>query len=300
VLCDALMVETGKPLNLTARFQSVQWAAVYIAAIVTGYAGGWVAENWSTRQTFTMNALFPLLILGIVLLFLRESRVSDTTAHARISLSALREAARDRQLWILAFFLFFVAFSPSFGAPFFYYAVDTLKFDPMFFGLTASIGAAFAALGAILYGKFGNKLRTRPLVKFAILIGVIATLFELIYFLPYIQTHPEIGRWIYIFSAALLGAVGAITFLVMLNAAAIACPRYSEGTVFATLTAFWNIGLVGSSALGGYLFEIIGLQPLIIVSALFTAAAWFLLRPIRFADETPREEASAATPALTV
>jgi MFS family permease len=285
VLCDALMVETGKPLGLTARFQSVQWTAVYAASIITGYAGGWVAEHWSPQKTFSVNAIFPLLILGAIFLFLKDTHVADVREQRRESFRALREAARDKQLWILAAFLFFVTFSPSFGAPFFYYAVDTLKFDPVSLGAVASVSAVSSAIGALLYGKHGPSLKTRPLVKFTIGAGVVATLFDLIYFLPALQAHPEFARWLYLGTAAVLGAVGAITFLVMLNAAAIACPKYSEGTTFATLTAFWNVGLMGASALGGYLFGIIGLQPLIIISALFTAAAWWFLPYLRFADD---------------
>jgi predicted MFS family arabinose efflux permease len=83
----------------------------------------------------------------------------------------------------------------------------------------------------------------------------------------------------------LLSVIGAITFLVMLNAAAIACPKRSEGVVFATLTACWNIGLIGSSAIGGFLFEKIGLVPLILVSAIFTALTWLILPHLKFGDE---------------
>ncbi|MBI2889120.1 MAG: MFS transporter [Candidatus Liptonbacteria bacterium] len=286
VLCDALMVETGKPLNLTSRFQSIQWTAVYTASIITGLAGGWVATHWNPQKTFSLNALFPLMILAAIFFFLKETRAGDAAAQRRVSFQALREAARDKQLWLLAAFLFFVAFSPSFGAPFFYYSVDALKFDPMLFGTAASVGAASAAIGAIIYGKYGNVFKTRMLVKLAIIVGTVATLFDLVYFVPFITTHLEFARWIYLASAAILGGVGAITFIVMLNAAALACPKWSEGTTFATLTAFWNVGLMGSSALGGYLFGLIGLQPLIIISALFTAAAWAFLPRLHFADDS--------------
>ena len=67
--------------------------------------------------------------------------------------------------------------------------------------------------------------------------------------------------------------------------AALAAPKGAEGTTFATLTAFWNIGVMGASALGGYLFGLIGLQPLVVVSAVFTALALILLPRLRFADE---------------
>ena len=285
VVCDALMVENGKPLNMTGRFQSIQWTSVYVASIITGFAGGWVAEHLSPQKVFSLNAVFPIVILLATIFFVSENKFSDSKGQFRKSWSALKDGFGKRDLWLLAFFLFFWTFSPSFGTPFFYYSVDTLKFDKVFFGIAASLGAASSALGAILYGKFSEKLRTRTLVHIAIAIGVAATFFQLIYFLPYVVANLELARILYIGSGALLGIIGAITFLVMLNAAAIACPKYSEGTTFAALTSFWNIGIIGSDVLGGFLFGRIGLQPLIIVSAVFTAAAWLLMPFIKFSDD---------------
>ena len=285
VVCDALMVENGKKYNLTGRFQSVQWTSVYVASIITGFAGGWVAEHFAPQLVFSINAIFPLIILFAVFWFIDEQKFLDSKNQFRKSWSALKEGFGKKDIWFLAFFLFFWTFSPSFGAPFFYYSVDTLKFDKLFFGIAASIGAASAALGAILYGKFSRKLRTRTLVNIAIAIGVAATFFQLIYFAPSVVGNLEIARILYIGSGAVLGIIGAITFLVILNAAAIACPKYGEGTTFAALTSFWNIGVIGSDALGGFLFGRIGLEPLIIVSAIFTAATWLLMPFIKFGDD---------------
>ena len=285
VVCDGLMVETGKPHNLTGRFQSIQWTSVYVASIITGFAGGWAAQNLKPQTVFSINAVFPIIILFSVLLFIKEDKPLKGREQFRKSLAALKEAFGTRTMWLLAFFLFFVAFSPSFGTPFFYYAVDHLKFDKIFFGIVGSVGAASAALGAILYAKFQSKLNTRRLIKLAIIVGIIATLFDLIYFTPFVTDHLERARIIYILSSAVLGIVGSVTFLVVLNAAALACPKYSEGTTFATLMSFWNIGLIGSGILGGFLFSKIGLQPLIFVSAIFTAAAWFVLPRLRFSDD---------------
>lgn len=285
VLCDALMVEKGKPYNLTGRFQSIQWTAVYAASIITGFAGGWVAENLKPQTVFSVNAVFPLIILGTALIFIKENHLPEAKEEIRRTWHTLKESFGNKTLWLLAFFLFFWTFSPSFGAPFFYYAVDNLKFDKMFFGLAASIGAASSALGAVLYGKFHQKLKTRKLVKLAIIVGVLATLFDLIYFASFIVEHPERARIIYLASAGLLGIISAVTFLVMLNAAALSCLKYAEGTTFAFLTSFWNVGLMGSSAIGGFLFGKIGLPPLIVVSAIFTAATWLILPYLKFSDE---------------
>ncbi|MEK7208121.1 MAG: MFS transporter [Patescibacteria group bacterium] len=285
VLCDALMVETGRPHNLTGRFQSVQWTAVYVASIITGLAGGYVAAHWEPQEVFILNAAFPLVILVAVLLFLRETRQEGGHDEVRARLAVVKKKFAEKQTWLLAFFIFFVAFSPSFGAPFFYYSVDTLKFTPIFLGVAASIAAATSALGAILFGKFSARFATRRILKISLIFFTFATLFDLVYFLPAVTERLQFARYLYGATAAINGVMGAIVFLTILNSAALAAPKGAEGTAFATLTAFWNVGLIGSSALGGYLFGQIGLQPLIIISAVFTLAALLFLPRLSFADE---------------
>lgn len=299
VLCDALMVETGQPYHLTGRFQSIQWTAVYVASIITGLAGGYVAEHWKPDSVFILNAAFPLLILAVVLLFIHEKRTtpalgdSDTPfvkgdgerEETRKRLAIVKKKFTEKQTWLLAFFIFFVAFSPSFGAPFFYYSVDTLQFTPLFLGAVGSIAAAAAALGAILFGKFSVRFATRKILKVSLIFFTAATLFDLIYFLPYVREHLMLARYLYGVTGAVNGLMGAFIFLTILNSAALAAPKGAEGAAFATLTAFWNIGVMGASALGGYLFGLIGLWPLVVVSAVFTALALVFLPRLRFSDE---------------
>lgn len=285
VICDALMIEQGKPHNLTGRFQSIQWGAVYIASIIAGYAGGWVAQNLKPQEVFSINAVFPLIILATVFLFVKEERSLHVQEQVRHTLLALKNTFREKRVWLLAFFLFFWTFSPSFGAPFFYYSVDNLKFDPVFFGTVAAVGSAFSALAAILFGKYLHTMKTRPFLRWMIGVGVAATLFDLLYFSAFIRENLGFAKILFLGSAAVLGLVGTLSFLVILNAAARSCLKYAEGTTFATLTSFWNIGVMLSAALGGYLFSKIGLPPLIIVSAVFTAASWLILPFVKFVDD---------------
>ena len=293
VLCDALMVETGQPYKLTGRFQSVQWTAVYVASIITGLAGGYVAANWEPDSVFILNAAFPLVILCAVLLWIREKKITTPPQSSPLKrggemetrLAIVKAKFKEKQTWLLAFFIFFVAFSPSFGAPFFYYSVDTLKFTPLFLGVVGSIAAAASALGAILFGKFSARFATRKIIKVSLIFFTAATLFDLLYFLPYVREHLVLARYLYGVTGAVNGLMGAIVFLTILNSAALAAPKGAEGTTFATLTAFWNVGLMGASALGGYLFGLIGLAPLVVISAVFTALALVFLPRLRFADE---------------
>ena len=57
VLVDALMIERGQPLGLTGRLQSVQWAAAYIALLLTGVTAGYLAEHGMQETAFGLCAV---------------------------------------------------------------------------------------------------------------------------------------------------------------------------------------------------------------------------------------------------
>ena len=216
---------------------------------------------------------------------MKEKKIEDVSVGRRDAFTGLKSALKDKQFWLLGFFLFFWTFSPSFGTPFFYYSVDTLKFDRAFFGLVASVGAAASAIGALSYGFIARRFSTRKLLNWIIGIGVFGTIFQLIFFLASVKGDLSFARTLFVSASAVFGIVNGITFLTMMNAAALSCPKWSEGTVFATLTACWNIGLLSSDAIGGFLFGKIGLVPLIWVSTIFTALTWFILPKLRFGDD---------------
>lgn len=287
VVCDGLMVQTGKPYGLTGKFQSWQWRAVYIAGIITSLAGGWVAENLKYQTIFSINAIFPLLVLFLVLFLVNEKKSGNRREQWLASIESLKLAVKDKILWFVAFFLFFWTFSPSFGTPFFYYANDILKFDKIFFGIIGAVGNAASAVGAIVFTRFSKKFETKKLLYFAIVFGVLTTLFDLIYFTPFVLNNLWRARIIYVVSAGTLSILGAFILLTMLNLAAIICPKYSEGTTFAALMSVWNLGQMGSAAFGGWLFDLVGLQVLIIVSATFTAFALFLVKFLKFEESKP-------------
>ena len=281
VVCDGLMVQTGKPHNLTGKFQSWQWGAVYAASIITSLTGGWVATNLKNQTIFSINAIFPLMVLAMVLFFVKEEKVAKNSEHWHTSVVSLKEASRDKTLWFVAFFIFFWNFSPSYGTPFFYYANDVLKFEKMFFGYVGAVGSAVSVLGAMLFSRYSTKVPMKKLIYCSIVIAVITNLSDLIYFTPFILNHLWRAKVMYIITAGTMSILGTFVTLAMMNLAAVICPKYSEGTVFAALMSVWNLGNMGSSAFGGYMFDLVGLKMLIVVSATFTAAAWPLVRFLR-------------------
>lgn len=289
VVTDGLMVEAGQPLNMTGQFQSIQWSAVYIAMIITAFAGGHIAElarqgTMTYRAIFGITAIFPVLTALIVMMLVKEPSRAHLEQQAK---TGLRDIFRHKGVWILALFLFLWNFSPSFGAPFFYYMVDTLKFSGSFLGTLQAVTSAGALLGSVLYGFVFAKFPIRKFLLFAIILGVLATLSYFVYFIPQLIVQPMLLKGLAITMSFLLGVASGVIFLVLLNLAARISPQYAGGTVFALLMSFYNLGQMGSSALGGFLFPLIGLKPLIMLSAVFSLFVLFLLPYLPIRDTIP-------------
>ena len=96
------------------------------------------------------------------------------------------------------------------------------------------------------------------------------------------------------------GGVGMITQLALLDLAAKSCPRRVEATFFALLMSVYNGGAQGSQVVGGHLYDWLGYAPLVLISAGFTALAWFLVPLVKIDRIDARaREAADATPART-
>jgi predicted MFS family arabinose efflux permease len=292
VVTDGLMVEVGKPINLTGQFQSIQWAAVYIAMIIAAFWGGHLSDLTQSgalpfQTVFIITAIFPALTLAAAAFFIREPRRGCRERDAGLG---LREALRHRDIWILSVFIFFWNFSPSFGAPFFYYCVDTLHFSGTFLGVLQALGSFGALLGCILYGTLIVKIPLRKFLIFSVFAGVAVILFHYVYFLPALTDHPLAVRWIALISNFFFGVLTSFIFLSILNLSAKVCPQYAGGTIFALLMSFHNLGLMGSNAAGGALYAALGLKPLLAVSAITSLFVLFFMPFIPIPEPLTRFE----------
>ncbi len=101
------------------------------------------------------------------------------------------------------------------------------------------------------------------------------------------------GRWSAIALTIGNGMVTMIASLATYDLAARSCPDKAEGTFFAALMSIANIGTAGSQFVGGRLCDWLGLNPLILVSGLPTAACWLIVPLIRI-DDPPSAPAPAA------
>jgi MFS family permease len=134
VLTDALMVENGQRRGLTGPFQAVQWGSISLASILVGIGGGWLAEHKFLSITFLIATAFPVITLAMTIFMIKEPRVDVRDHHFRETWDALRGAIGSRTFWIVAGFIFFYNFSPSFGPALVYYATDALHFSKIFLG----------------------------------------------------------------------------------------------------------------------------------------------------------------------
>jgi predicted MFS family arabinose efflux permease len=274
VLCDAVMVEEGKARGLTARFQSIQWAAIYGASLLAGIGGGYLSAHVSYDRTFLLVALFPAFSFAASAWAVREVRTRFDRVTVRETAAALRQGARSGPLCRAAAFIFFWNFTPSFGVPLEYHMVDALGITKIQLGVLSSLGSGAAMLGALAFGRYATRLAPRPLLNLAVAIGVAGTL----------AYYGLVGWRSAVALTVLVGFISAVALLATLDLAARAVPRYAEGTFFAALMSVNNLGATGAAWLGGQLYDLVGLNWLIAISAASLAACWLLVPWIRLPE----------------
>jgi predicted MFS family arabinose efflux permease len=285
VLTDAMMVENGRPLGLTGAFQAVQWACITTALVLVGELGGYLAETRSLRAALFLTACFPLLSLLMGVFVVREPPARADTAAFGQTWRAIRSALGAREIWIVAGFIFFFWFSPSFGPAFLYYQTDTLGFSQQFIGRLDALGALSGVVGAVLFAPLSRRMPLKRIINWSIAVGVVSTLAYLLY-------RDATSALI---TTVAFGAISMITQLAFLDLAAKACPRHVEATFFALLTSVNNLGMKLSQNVGARLYDRLGYTPLVFVSAGFTAAAWLLVPLVKIdrIEARAREEALA-------
>jgi len=285
VLVDALMVENGKPRGLTGAFQAVQWGAIYTASILVGEVGGYLAERRSLGKAFVLASAFPLISFLMTLVFVRDAPARVDREAFRETVIAIKEALKEREVWVVAGFIFFWTFSPSFGPALLFYQTDVLKFSQQFIGHLAALGSLAAVGGAFVYAPLSRRVPLKRLINLSIGIGVASTLAYLLYRDP----------WSAVVIEFVFGGVGMITQLSFLDLAAKSCPRRVEATFFALLMSVFNGGTQGSQVVGGHLYDWLGYTPLVLISTGFTALAWLLVPLVNIDRIDARAKAPAGS-----
>ena len=287
VLTDALMVENGQRLGLTGPFQAIQWAAISFASILVGIGGGWLAQHKFLSLTFLIATIFPLITLAMGIFLISEPQDQVGERQFRETWAAIRGAIGSRTLWIVAGFIFFYNFSPSFGPALVYYATDVLQFSKIFLGVLESLTYASGIVGTAVYFAFSKSFPFKRLIHFAIAAGVVATL-------AYLGYRGQLSA---VVLSLAFGGIAMFIQLTFLDLAARVCPKQAEATFFALLMSVYNGAVQLSQITGGWLYDQLGFTRLIFISAAFTALCWLLVPLLKLDElELGRKEEALVSP----
>lgn len=273
VVADALMVEKGQPLKLTGRLQSVQWAALYGAGVLTGVTGGLLSEHDLQQLGYLICATFSLL--GFVVAWYALEPEPRTTAPRRSDLRPTLDAIRHGYVLPIALFLFLLNFNPFSADVLYVHLTSALGLSDSFVGTTYSVGSVAAIVGCVVYGTLAPRFSTRLLVRLSLIAMVACSL-------SYLGLA---GGRSAIVLAALVGFAFMFTTLAQLDLAARYCPPAAAGTVFALLMALSNLSVALGSRVGGGWYVDWALRvgadnafdTLVLIGSAFTVACWLTL-----------------------
>ena len=289
-LCGAILVENGQRLGASDAFVNQQWLWFNIAALASGFIGGQLVERLSPAAALhfaaAIIAVAPLAVVMTGWFLISEPKSRIDLPEMRKTFSSLVVAFTLRELWFVGAFLFLYYLSPGLGTPLYYHMTDELKFSQEYIGILGSISSAGWIVGALLYRRFLKGITAKTLLNLSILFGTLTTAAFLLLW------NEAAAAVINFFS----GFAGMIAFVATLSLAADYCPQRAEGFAFAALMSITNFSGALSDNIGSYLYEHMfnrRLDPLILVSAAFTALAFAFVPMLRLRDKRPGEPVRA-------
>lgn len=273
VVTDALIVENSNESS-SSYYQTLAWGYRSLGAVLGGFGGGWLAQYAPYRLIFMASALLPLVTLGIGLLIRetpRVERVGDRPHLLQPILDSFRALVKGDLKWF-SLFMLVSSSSAAFGTPFFFFLKEKLLFRETFLGTLSSITWLGAVLGCVLYGRWMREMTLKRTLLISVVFNLIST----------ISSFGVLNAW----SAATLFFVGGVlTYLsllpLMATAAFLSRKQGIEGSLFALLMSVFNLGQILSAFIGGKLFDIIGLHPLIFLSAVSGLTGFFFIRRLK-------------------
>jgi len=259
---DGIMCCEGKKLRITGRIQSLNWAFLTVATVLTGVIGGYLAEHWNYRVGYLSLIPIYLLIIAIVMKYKPSKSVTKSSINLR---QTLKELFTDKRLLLVCLFLFLYKFSPAFGTPLTFIMKDKFMWSKQFIGILETISAGVSLIGAWVYFHYSKGINLTKCLIVSIFVGASLTLCYLI-FTPLTA----------ILYTILFSMIGMFISLLILDFMAQNTKSGLESTSFALLCSVSNLAATCNGFAGSFLFPIIGLQWLIIISAL----ASFICLPI--------------------
>ncbi len=270
VSVDGIMCVEGKKYNSTGKIQSVQWISISVAGLLTGILGGYIAQKSGYRLAFL--CLVPVyLLVGLTAYFYKESNSANDGYPARYLFRDLKKLLVDKRLIIIGLFIFLYKYSPSFGTPLFFIQRDNFKWGKIWIGALGTISTFLQIGGALFYYKFSRKINLKKWLLISVFLGAVTTL-SYLYYTPVTAIVYEV----------LYSFIGMFIFLMVLDFMARNTIKGLEATSFALLTSISNLALISSNVSGAFLLPKVGLQWLIILSALTSFLCLPLINKIEF------------------
>lgn len=268
VAVDGIMCVEGKKYKATGKIQSIQWISISVAGLFTGIGGGYLAEKWGYKAGFL--SLIPIYILvGIFAYFYREDKPSYANKPSSTLFLDLKKLFAHKQLLIVGLFIFLYKYSPSFGTPLFFIQRDTFKWGKIWIGMLGTISTVLEISGALLYYKFSQRINIKKWLFFSVFLGAITTLS----YLYYTPVSAVVYNVVYSF-------IGMFIFLMVMDFMARNTVKGLEATSFALLCSISNLAMLASNLSGAFLLSKIGLNWLIVLSALTSFLCLFLINKI--------------------
>jgi Na+/melibiose symporter-like transporter len=246
VIVDALMVEKGQPLGLTGRFQSIQWAAANSGLLLTGVAGGYIAETKRQSVAFATCAVLWMFAFAVAWRLAGKDRDEHLSGESfRETSAALLGILRDPLFLAICALLTLWSFNPVWGSVLYLHMTDGLGFSEQSFGNVTSAFFAGSLIGSIGYGIYCRSVRLSTLLHLSILAAVVSNAI-------YWQLSNLTSAYVV---SVIAGAAYMTGTLIQLDLTARIIPARAAATVFAAVMALTNFAGSASEAFGGWLFE---------------------------------------------
>lgn len=270
VITDGLIVEHSTAFT-SPIYQAIAWGFRSLGAVVSGVTGGWLAAHWPPKQIFLLTTVLPLIIFFSAV-WIRERKVSELPFRSALTpIQRCLKLLKDENLRWFVVILLFISISASFGMPFFFFMKETLGFHETFLGILTSLGWGGAMLGSLIYAKWLRKISPKVLLRWALLLNSVNI------FTTLLITDKGTAFFI-IFAGGIMGCL--VMLPVMSSAASLTHNSGVEGTLFAVLMSIFNLGQIVFGFLGGKIYSIIGLYPLILSSGCIALAGRLIVQKL--------------------
>jgi len=244
-ITGAVMVEAGQRYGATGRLTSVRYVVQSLCLLLGGPLGGWLATR-PFELTALVGAASAGVVVPVALILLHEPSAGGANATVWVrAREELRTLTRSRALWSAVGVLAVVYVPPGFSTALYYIQTDTLLFPSTFIGTLAFISGSASLGGAALYGIVCKHLPLRRLLQLGILCSALATLCYLFY-------HSRVAAMLIDGQAGLFVTIAE---LALMDLAARATPRGSEGLSFALMMSVRNGALAISDITGSWLIQ---------------------------------------------